>query len=52
MIKDNKYMVIEATFNLVKEDKIVIQKSMSDHTSLRYSRLPMYFPSTGCSLYG
>ena len=48
MLKDNKYMVIEATFNLVKEDKMIIQKSMSDHTSRRYSRQPMYFPSAGC----
>ena len=48
MLKDNKYMVIEATFNLVKEDKMIIQKTMSDHTSRRYSRQPMYFPSAGC----
>ena len=48
MLKDNKYMVIEATFNLVKGDKMIIQKSMSDHTSRRYSRQPMYFPSAGC----
>ena len=48
MLKDNKYMVIEATFNLIKGDKIVIQKTMADHTSRRYSRQPMYFPSAGC----
>ena len=48
LLKDNKYMVIEATFNLVKIDKMIIQKAMADHTSRRYSRQPMYFPSAGC----
>ena len=48
MLKDKKYMIIEAVFNLIKEDKTIIQKSMSDHTSRRYSRQPMYFPSAGC----
>ena len=47
MLKNNKYMVIEATFTLVKDDKIIIQKTMADHTSIRYSRQPMYFPSAG-----
>ena len=48
LLKDKKYMVIEATFNLIRIDKMIIQKSMSDHTSRRYSRQPMYFPSAGC----
>ena len=48
MLKDKKYMVIEATFNLIKEDKMIIQKLMSNHTSKRYSNQPMYFPSVGC----
>ena len=48
MLKDKKYMVIEATFNLIKIDKMIIQKTMADHTSRRYSRQPMYFPSAGC----
>ena len=48
LLKDKKYMVIEATFNLIKENKMIIQKTMSDHTSRRYSRQPMYFPSAGC----
>ena len=48
MLKDKKYMVIEATFNLIKEDKMIIQKLMSNHTSRRYSNQPMYFPSAGC----
>ena len=47
MLKDNKYIVIEATFNLVKADKMVIQKDLSDNTSERYSKQPMYFPSAG-----
>ena len=48
LLKDNKYIVIEATFNLIKENKLIIQKTMADHTSKRYSRQPMYFPSAGC----
>ena len=47
MLKDNKYIIIEATFNLVKSDKMVIQKDLSDNTSKRYSKQPMYFPSAG-----
>ena len=47
MLKDNKYLIYEATFNLIKEDKMIIQKIMADHTSQRYSRQPMYFPSAG-----
>ena len=47
MLKDNKYIIIEATFNLIKEDKIVIQKILADHTSQRYAHQPMYFPSAG-----
>ena len=47
LLKDNKYLVIEAIFNLLKTDKMIIQKSMADHTSLRYSRQPMYFLSAG-----
>ena len=48
LLKDKKYMVIEATFDLIKENKMIIQKSMADHTSHRYSRQPMYFLSAGC----
>ena len=47
LLKDNKYLVIEATFNLIKVDKMIIQKTMADHTSMRYSRQPMYFLSAG-----
>lgn len=47
-LKDNKYLVIEATFNLIKGDKMVIQKKMSTLTSIRYSRQPRYFPNVGC----
>ena len=48
MLKDRKYFVREATFILIKKDKLIIQKDMSDHTSRRYSKQPMYFPSAGC----
>ena len=27
---------------------MIIQKTMADHTSRRYSKQPMYFPSAGC----
>ena len=47
-LKDNKYMVIEAKFNLVKDDKFIIQKTIADHTSRRYGNQPMYFLSAGC----
>ena len=48
MLKDNKYMVIEATFNLKKGDKMIIQKTMADHISRRYAHQPVFFPSAGC----
>ena len=47
MLKDKKYMVIEATFILIKRDKMIIQRTMTEHTSRRYIRQPMYFPSAG-----
>ena len=31
LLKDKKLMVIEATFNLIKDDKIKIQKAMADY---------------------
>ena len=48
MLKDNKYIVIEATFNLKKGDQIVIQKTMTNNTKMRYEKQPMYFGSAGC----
>ena len=48
LLKEKKYLVIEATFKLQKTDKMIIQKTMADHTSARYSNQPMYFPSAGC----
>ena len=47
-LKEEKYMVIGATFNIIKEDKMIIQILISDHTRRRYSNQPMYFPRTGC----
>ena len=47
LLKDNKYIVIESTFNLIKESRFIIQKTMADHTSRRYSKQPIYFPSAG-----
>ncbi len=46
-LRDNKYLVIEATFNLIKIDKMIIQKTMADLTSRRYANQPMYFPNAG-----
>ena len=47
LLRDNKYLVIEARFNLIKIDKMIIQKTMADLTSKRYSNQPMYFPNAG-----
>jgi UDP-N-acetylmuramate dehydrogenase len=48
MLKDEKYLVIEASFNLKKGDKMIIQKTLTDNTMRRYSKQPMYFGSAGC----
>ena len=48
MLKNNKYIVIEASFKLEKGDQIVIQKKMTDNTKKRYEKQPMYFGSAGC----
>lgn len=47
MLKDKKYLVIEAMFILKKGDKMIIQKSMTDNTKMRYEKQPMYFGSAG-----
>ena len=48
MLKDKKYIVIEATFELNKGDQINIQKTMTKNTKQRYNNQPMYFGSPGC----
>ena len=48
IIKTKKYIVIEAIFKLKKGDQIVIQKTMTDNTKMRYEKQPMYFGSAGC----
>ena len=48
MLKDKKYLVIEATFELKKGNQFVIQKTMTDNTKMRYEKQPMYFGSAGC----
>ena len=48
LLKDKKYIVIEDVFILKKGDKIVIQKTMTNNTKMRYEKQPMYFGSTGC----
>ena len=47
MLKDKKYLVIEAMFLLKKGDKMIIQKTMTDNTKMRYEKQPMYFGSAG-----
>ena len=47
LLKDKKYIIIEASFNLIKADKMTIQKDLEDNTSKRYAKQPMYFPSAG-----
>lgn len=48
LLKDKKYLVIEASFILNKGDKLIIQKTMTDNTKFRYEKQPMYFGSAGC----
>ena len=48
MLKDKKFIVIEATFKLKKGDQLVIQKKMTNNTKKRYEKQPMYFGSAGC----
>lgn len=47
MLKDKKYIVIEAIFKLEKGDQMIIQKTMTDNTKKRYEKQPMYFGSAG-----
>ena len=48
LLKDKKYIVIEAEFTLKKGDKMIIQKTMTNNTKMRYEKQPMYFGSAGC----
>ena len=48
MLKDKKYIVVEATFKLEKGDQMKIQKKMTENTKMRYEKQPMYFGSAGC----
>ena len=48
MLKDKKYIVIEAIFILEKGDQMKIQKKMTENTKMRYEKQPMYFGSAGC----
>ena len=47
LLKDKKYIIIEATFELKKDDQLLIQKTMTDNTKIRYEKQPMYFGSAG-----
>ena len=38
MLKDKKYLIFEATFELKKGDQIKIQKTMTDNTKNRYEK--------------
>ena len=48
LLKDKRYLVIEAIFKLKKGDKMIIQKAMTDNTKMRYEKQPIYFGSAGC----
>ena len=48
LLKNKKYIVIEATFKLQKGEQMKIQKKMTNNTKIRYARQPMYFGSAGC----
>ena len=47
LLKDKKYIIIEAIFKLKKGDKMEIQQTMTYYTKIRYERQPMYFGSAG-----
>jgi UDP-N-acetylmuramate dehydrogenase len=47
MLKNKKYIVIEAIFKLQKGDQMIIQKTMTNNTKKRYEKQPMYFRSAG-----
>jgi len=47
VLKDKKYLVIEATFKLEKGNQMEIQKTMTHNTELRYQKQPMYYGSAG-----
>ena len=47
LLKDKKYIVIEAIFKLEKGDKMIIQKTLTENTKMRYEKQPMYFGSAG-----
>ena len=48
MLKTKKYIIIEAIFKLQKGDQIIIQRTMTNNTKIRYEKQPMYFGSAGC----
>ena len=48
LLKNKKYLVFEATFELKKGDKMKIQKTLTENTRMRYKKQPMYFGSAGC----
>ena len=48
LLKEGKYIVIEAVFKLKKGDQMIIQKKMTNNTKNRYKKQPMYFGSAGC----
>ena len=48
MLKSKKLLVIEATFRLKKGNQMIIQKTMTNNTKMRYEKQPMYFGSAGC----
>jgi UDP-N-acetylmuramate dehydrogenase len=47
MLKEKRYLVIEAIFKLKRGDQMKIQKSMTFNTQKRYEKQPMYFGSAG-----
>ena len=48
LLKNKKYLVFEATFELKKGNKMKIQKTLTENTRMRYKKQPMYFGSAGC----
>ena len=52
LLKDKKYLIIEATFELKKGDQIIIQKTMTNNTKMRYEKQPMYLEVVDAFLFG
>ena len=47
VVKEKKYIVLETTFKLQREDKAIIQNKMNELKEQRVSKQPLEYPSAG-----